>query len=245
MKQKLSILSLVSSHTLKSVILICFLMASLQIGLLYYLGEKQVELVNYNSNIQPFYAWGEQSLMKSSYMLGLSAILAVCIIEYSIRHGKYTLLRLNTEKSTFFLACFTNTLCSLLILWAVETVVLICGSYYYIFVTNPDFITNQSTFLSTFYNNFLQVTFPTVNFSVWVKNIFQILLLSATVGKVSTNLLQDKPWKLMISILIFLVFNYFTSRETLSNHVFSVIYAVFLLLFMKGGLFCEKENTEL
>ncbi|MFI3253390.1 MAG: hypothetical protein R3Y63_03505 [Eubacteriales bacterium] len=242
MKQKFSLLSLVSSHTLKPVISICIIMASFQAGLLYYFGVKQEELMNFNGSIQPFYAWGEHFWMELSYLIALCGILVLCLLENSLRNGKYTLLRLSTKETDFFLACFFNTLCCLLLLWAVEAIVLICGSYYYISVTPSDFLTNQSIFLATLYSNFLQGIFPTVNLAVWVKSMLQILLISSTVASVSTSILQGKLRKYLIGFLVFLVLNYFSSRYVESNLVFSVIYAVLLVFVLKGGLSCEREK---
>lgn len=245
MKEKFSMLSLVSSHTLKLVMFTCLVMASLQIVLLYYLGIKQGELVNFSENIQPFYTWGEHGLMKYSYLTALWVILVLCLLEHSVRNGKYTLLRLSTKKSDFFFACFLNTLFSLLILWAVEAILLICGSYYYISVTPADYLTNQSIFLSTLHNNFLQVIFPTVNLSVWIKNTVQILLLSSTAARVSTHILQEKSWEFLIGLLVFVVLNYFSSRNVESNLVFSAVYGVALVFIVRGGLSDEGEKAKM
>lgn len=236
-----STFQLLSSHTLKPVLSLCFLLLITQIAVFIPLAQVQKSASFSLENVVPNYIWGNHPFFDISSIITLVAVSALCLLESTVSKGKYTLLRLGISYQTLFFSATFNTICTLILLWATQVIALLFGLFCYIHVTPTEFLAPQSVFLSTTHSNYLHEIFPTVNIDVWMKNITEIILLSLSMANVSLHQLEGKPWKIWVILPIFVVVNYFYSHVYTSIRIFTLIYGIFIIMLLLGVCRHEKR----
>ncbi|MFI3115885.1 MAG: hypothetical protein R3Y12_07085 [Clostridia bacterium] len=239
MNKKISIFSLVSSHTLKIVLIICGILFLFQSAIF-------LSLVNAShSTIDSFSSFCDlfnNSLFKFSYILALLEIIHQCSLEYSVKNAKYMFFRF--PKKTLFGVCFLNTLCSLLILWATQVIIILCAYLYYISIAPQDLLTSQMFFLSSFYSGFLHRILPSVDYRIWLISIAEIFLICSALSTITIKLLYTSVWK-YLAIIIYVIVNFFYATTTSNILYFTVVYTFIALYLFIGGLSDEKIESKL
>lgn len=242
MKQIFSVFSLLTSHSLKPVLLTCFLLAMVQADILYKLGKNQLQIIKIQGELQSFSQWMDTVMIENYYTFAMGAVVAICMMEGTLRKAKYTLQRLGISNQSYFLAFFFNTFCCLFIVWATEILILFGAIIYYYSVTPQETVTSQSIFLASFHSSFLQGILPTIHGDLWLRRMMELLLISTANATTVVHMIWGEAWKFPVCILLFVLFSHSIQGV---NLIFSLCYGILTFILLKGGLSNGAEERKL
>ncbi len=154
-------------------------------------------------------------------------------------NAKYTLLRLGIKTKELFILLFANTLCCLMILWATQAIILMCGFAYYIWLSPEGMSNPQTLFLDAIRSDHMATVFPMTNVLLWIRVFMQFLLLSLASAQLKIRECQGKKQFAYIFIMIAMIFMTIPNT-TISNWIAVVISGICVAISWKGGRLDEE-----
>lgn len=177
-----SVFGLVSSHTIRPVLILGFLMVILQFGIFLNLGMNQGETVT------ALNVWTQNGILRLSFwVIFILTLMNGSAAGCGSGKPEYTLRRLGVSRSILFPIWMLNLFLLFVILWGLQLLSLFAGSYLYMAVTPEAFTSAQTIYLSSFRSEFFHMVMPMGDWAIWIRNIVGILILSAVGAYWSMN----------------------------------------------------------
>lgn len=240
MKRKyLGILTLASNHTLKPTLLLCSMMIIIQGITFLLLGQNQID------NPQYLYIWIESPTVKYSFLIAIT-ILGYLVVERIIGNVKsmYTIHRLSSRYRMIAVCLLINTIFMVMILWFVQTLILILASYYYVQVSPDTMISMQTIYVSNMQSDFFHFIIPLNDPAMFIRNILGLGWLC-----LGTTLITMRKWNgesiKMVAGFVYPLFWIFFSTPSSNSTSTAMLFGlgVVILMFTIYRLGGKKNET--
>lgn len=188
MKNK-TVFGIASTHSLKYVLLTGILLCILQFVRIFTLTPTSL------------YNWTSHPFIKYSFLAGVVFVLSICGVMTKWSLSKNTLYRLGISQKKMFWEFTLNTAVSIMILWAIQILILMAISIYFVQTAPPNLVNAQTIYLTVFRSRFFYLLMPIRDGVAFVNACLLIFMASAMVSRHVLSIKKDLPF--IMAILLF------------------------------------------
>lgn len=219
---------LLCRHTLPWLwhILLCLLIAQVV-----YFGYSGIRL---ESELVPFADWVKAPYY--SYCVALLSMAILAAMELCNTQSRYSLLRLGLETKEMFVLVFVNSFCSMLVVWAMQSLLYLASGLYYCSVAPVGTANLQILFLDSFRSSEVHAVLPSYDIGQWFTNISGIVLLASMSGRLFLSGILEKKNGFSYGCLIVAAVALRGPSGLELDVFFTVVQVVLTGILWKGGM---------
>lgn len=224
---------LAALHTLRPLILICLVLAVLQLGgfcFYFFTGDGATPFVDL------FHHYG----MHMPFRMAIVAMMIFAMTALFTKNATgYLMRRLALSDSRLGLLWSLNSLLCFLILWCFEIILLLLCNFIFQTNTDPAYWSHQSFFVACYNSDFLHAILPMGDVTIWVRNLIMFLALALTTGSGMVAHWRGEQAKLWLFAMTLWGWSFQSWGEGL-DIIFGIVFFVIALSAL--NLICAREE---